>query len=113
MFKSQRIERTFGAVAHGAHHMGVDHGGFNALVAEQLLHLANIHPLHQQMGRKTVTQRMHRNSLGNIRNSRRVAQRPLKNLLAHMMPASNSALRINRKILRRKNILPFPFGWGV
>jgi hypothetical protein len=23
-------------------------------MAEQLLHLANIHPLHQQMGRKTV-----------------------------------------------------------
>lgn len=47
--------------------MRVDHRGFHAFVAEKLLHLADVDPLHQQMGRKAVAQRMDRNPLWNIR----------------------------------------------
>jgi len=34
--------------------MGVDHGGFNALVSEQFLHLADVYALHQQVSDKAV-----------------------------------------------------------
>lgn len=50
----QHIERAFRTIAQIANHMRIDHCGLHAFMAKQFLHLSNIHPLHQQMGGKTV-----------------------------------------------------------
>lgn len=50
------IERAAGADTTPAHHMGVDLGRLDVLVAHQLLHGANIVAVIQQVGRKGVPQ---------------------------------------------------------
>ena len=38
--------------------MGIDHGGFNVMVAHELLDGWNVHPTHEQVGSEGVAQRV-------------------------------------------------------
>ena len=44
---SKHVQRALRPVSYLAHDVGIDHGGFHILVAQQLLHFADIHTRHQ------------------------------------------------------------------
>ena len=60
----KEIERTGSALEIVACHVCVDLGGAETLVSEQQLDLADMDPAFQQVGRKTVPERVHGNLLG-------------------------------------------------
>lgn len=50
----KRIQRTYRRVRHIPEHMGIDHGCLQILVAEQALHLTDVHPALEQVRGKAV-----------------------------------------------------------
>jgi hypothetical protein len=52
----KKIKRTFRRVCHIAHDMGIDHGGLDVFVAEQVLHFPDDYPVHEQVRGKAVPQ---------------------------------------------------------
>ena len=67
-------------------------------MAKQFLYRANISPIGQQMGGKTVAQGMRRHPHRKIRRTRRLANGILKTGILKMVPSKNSTAGIQRQL---------------
>ena len=89
------IQRTDHATACHLQNMGVDHGGFDVRVAEQLLYAADVIAGLQQVGRKGVTQRVRRGWLDDARRFNRALEIALEGLIVKMMPSAYAGARVS------------------
>jgi len=54
LLPQEYVQRTFRRFRHIPENMGINHGCFYILMAEQFLNLADVYTVHQQMCGKTV-----------------------------------------------------------
>ena len=100
-------------------YMGVNHGGADIGMPQQLLHRANVVTRLQQMRGKRVAQHMGANRLGNPSTACRIAHSALHRGGQHMVPAleqlSGTCIwaRVLRAHRRRKHPLPGPAAVGL
>lgn len=90
------IQRTAHAHAILPGDVGVDHGALNACMAQQQLNGSKVPPAFQQVGGKTVPQRVDRYSLVHAYIGRRSFNGFLKGAAGTMMTANHIGARINR-----------------
>lgn len=60
LIPKENIQGAHRGIGHISHYMGIDRGGFHTLMSEKLLYLPDVDPVHEEMGGKTVAERMHR-----------------------------------------------------
>ena len=93
--------------------MGVDHGGGNIVVPEQLLNGADVGSALKQVGGEGMPEGMGADLLGQTG----TANRPLDGLVddagVHVMATSAARTRVNGEIPGRKDLLPAPFLSGI
>ena len=100
-------------MGHIPQHVRVNHRRFHILVAEQLLHLADIDTIHQQMRRKTVTKCMNSGEFGNIGLADRFFYNILYCCIDDMIAPAFNGTRINRKVVHREKLLTCPLRASV
>ena len=88
--------------------MGINHGGVNMFMPEQILNFPYVNSIHEQMRSKAVTQGMHAGVLNDTGLAQRLPHSALQHLFTKMMSAYRSGARINRALCRWKDILPTP-----
>ena len=89
--------------------MGVNHGGLDIFVAQQLLHGANVVAIFKQVGGKAVSERMARYTPLNISRSNGLFNCLLQTTFMEMMATANARARIDGAALCGEYILPNPF----
>ncbi len=86
--------------------MGIDHGRRNVTVPQEFLDCPDVIVCLQQMSGKGMAESVHAHGFGYTRQSCRLFDRLLDNVLIHMMPSDRVRSRILGQSLRRKGVLP-------
>ncbi len=107
------IERTANAEATSIENVGVDHCSFDILVAEKLLHGADVVAILQQMSRKAVAQGMASDVLGDLGGVGSFFQSALNVAVIEMVAANFATAGIGAEAFGREDILPNPVARGV
>ena len=89
--------------------MGVDHGGFDALVAKVFLDLADVYTMQQEMRGKGMSQGVDVGRLYDRSAYDGLMHDSLENLFRHVMPAHRTRPWIDRTFFRWEHVLPTPF----
>lgn len=88
------IQWTFNGHGTFLHDMGVDHGGADILVPEQLLNGADVVTVFKQVGGKAVAKGVAGDRFGNAGQANGPFERPLKGAGVNVRPAFDAAARI-------------------
>src|SRR5690606_1490975 len=107
------IQRAADVVAAAVEDVGVDLGGGDVLVAEQLLDGAQVVAVLEQVGGERVAQGVAGGRLGDARAAHRRLHRPLQQALLVVVPAHHAATRIDAAPARREHVLPAPLARGA
>ena len=86
--------------------MRIDHGRFNAGMAQQLLDRSDVVTVFQQVGSKSMAERMRRHRFGQFGLARRLTHRFLDHCLMKVMPAHLSVARVRAAPDRGKQRAP-------
>ena len=110
-----RVEGAGDGERAGLEDVSVDHGGGDVLVAEQLLHSADVAALFQQMRGEGVTQGVATRALGDSGSQKRAVDGPLDDGFMKVMPAPLAGFLVEIDTRRREDPLPsgVPAGVGV
>jgi len=111
--KLKAVQRTEHPMAAAIQHMGINHGGGDIGVTQELLDGADVVAAFQQMGGKAVTQGMTVDPLTDRGRHGRLFDALLQAVFMDMVPPGLAAARIERQPAAGKNILPGPFLRGI
>ena len=107
---SQNVQRAADSLAAAVEHVGVDHCGLDALVAEDLLDGPDVIAAREQVGREGVPQGVDGRVLGDSHGLDGSAEGSLELSLVEMVPPDDPGARIPGPLGRRENVLPGPLG---
>jgi hypothetical protein len=102
----EQVERAAHARDSLPRDVRVDHGSLQALVPQELLHRANIHPALDQMRRETVAKRVAVDRLVQAGAAPGLADGPLEGCGIDVMPARTARAGTVRQLPRGKHELP-------
>ena len=91
-----RVQRAADGHSTSVEDVEVDHRGLDVLVAEQLLHCADVVAVLKQMGGEAVAQGVRRDALLDKRQAGSRTDRPLQAPIAGVMAPHGARLRVNR-----------------
>lgn len=106
---SQSVQRAVDPTPSPVQNVGVDHGGLEARMAQELLDGPDVVAAHQQMGREGVPQGVHGRRFGQACLQDGCPKGPLDLALAQMIAPDPAALGIYGSFRRREDVLPSPF----
>jgi len=101
---SQTIQRAFHAAAALPQDMGVNHGGGNVIVPQQLLDRPNVGSALEGVGGEAVPQRVRAGALGNPRAGHRRPNRFLDSRFVQVMPPDGPGAWVGRAVAGRKYV---------
>ncbi len=109
------VERATHPTPATVEHVGITHGCFHILVAEEFLDRPDIIPILQQMGRKAMAEGVAACVFGNSRRTDGGMDRALETALVETIATGFTGCGVNHITARRKDNLPgpFPIGMGI
>src|SRR6185312_13292372 len=107
------IQRAQHAVSAPIEYVRVDLGGCNILVAQQLLHGADVISRLQQMRGERMAQRMRAHRLDDARTATGAFHGARQQRLVKVVPTLHAVQRIDRALRRRKHELPTELAPGA
>ena len=110
--RSQQVGRAAYASAAAVEDMGVDHGGLEVAVTEQLLNGADVVAVGEQVGGEAVAEAMERGVLGDVGSANGRLEGPLDGTLVQVVPAVVAGLPSGEPAGGREDVLPAPLGGG-